>query len=266
MTSGTCQSSGGIGTCCRTVCIRRCTTSSGVRTVAKLSLCGHARAGRWLVAHFTVLEAARWSGFSAWKHGHMLVSAVLHTCREWCFKYSAFTEKLPTRAFLVPLDEDEEIEASLSQGVNVRLYVSACTLRVDFAACTIPLCNPCAVCACCAALLIHALHTSSKIATGQWDKALRWKRADCQNVCCAPPQPQVSIKFKAVSEPQPNGKVDVFFEVNGVPRVVEVAVSAKAAAASGSECCRDAPKCWICGRKQPRSFECKMGLEHDVLS
>ncbi len=49
--------------------------------------------------------------------------------------------------------------------------------------------------------------------------------------------PQVSIKFKAVSEPQPNGKVDVFFEVNGVPRVVEVAVSAKAAAASGSACC-----------------------------
>jgi pyruvate carboxylase len=54
--------------------------------------------------------------------------------------------------------------------------------------------------------------------------------------CVAQLPPQVSIKFKAVSEPQPNGKVDVFFEVNGVPRVVEVAVSAKAAAASGSAC------------------------------
>ena len=57
-------------------------------------------------------------GFT-WKHKHMLVSTALHMRREWCFKYSAFTEKLPTRAFLVPLDEDEEIEASLSQGVNV---------------------------------------------------------------------------------------------------------------------------------------------------
>lgn len=87
----------------------------------------------------------------------MLGCAVLHMRREWCFKYSAFTEKLPTRAFLVPLDEDEEIEASLSQGVNVRLSVFAHTLLVNFAACTIPLCNWCAVCACCAAaLLIHA--------------------------------------------------------------------------------------------------------------
>lgn len=46
---------------------------------------------------------------------------------------------------------------------------------------------------------------------------------------------QVSIKYKAISEPQPNGKVEVFFEVNGVPRVVEVAISAKAAAASGGD-------------------------------
>ena len=68
--------------------------------------------------------------------------------------------------------------------------------------------------------------------------------------CCAPPQPQVSIKFKAVSEPQPNGKVDVFFEVNGVPRVVEVAVSAKAAAASGSKCCQDVLQCRTSGSRQ----------------
>lgn len=40
--------------------------------------------------------------------------------RTWCLKYSSFTEKLPTRAFLVALEEDEEIEAQLSQGVNVR--------------------------------------------------------------------------------------------------------------------------------------------------
>jgi hypothetical protein len=44
--------------------------------------------------------------------------------RDWCFKYSSFTEKLPTRAFLVALEEDEEIEAQLSRGVNVRLSLS----------------------------------------------------------------------------------------------------------------------------------------------
>jgi hypothetical protein len=87
--------------------------------------------------------------------------------REWCFKYSAFTEKLPTRAFLVPLDEDEEIEASLSQGVNVCLPVFPCTLLISFAACTIHMCNHCAACACCAAAsLIHARYTSGT--SGSW--------------------------------------------------------------------------------------------------
>lgn len=56
-------------------------------------------------------------------------------CRTWCFKYSAFTEKLPTRAFLVALEEDEEIEAQLSRGVNVRRMHScpccmSCQIRV----------------------------------------------------------------------------------------------------------------------------------------
>ncbi len=35
---------------------------------------------------------------------------------------------------------------------------------------------------------------------------------------------QVAIKYKAMSEVQPNGKAEVFFEVNGVPRAVEVVV------------------------------------------
>lgn len=32
-------------------------------------------------------------------------------------KYSNLIEKLPTRAFLAPLDEDEEIEVELAKGV-----------------------------------------------------------------------------------------------------------------------------------------------------
>jgi hypothetical protein len=39
--------------------------------------------------------------------------------------------------------------------------------------------------------------------------------------CCAPPRLQVSIKFKAVSEPQPNGKVDVLHQFV-LPRCVAV--------------------------------------------
>ena len=37
-------------------------------------------------------------------------------CRNWQGKYSKFTEAIPTRAFLVPLDEDEEVEVEISKG------------------------------------------------------------------------------------------------------------------------------------------------------
>lgn len=66
-------------------------------------------------------------------------------------KYSDLIEKLPTRAFLTPLEEDEEVEFEIAKGVAA------------------------------------------------------------------------NIKYKAVGELQPNGKREVFFEANGVPRVVEVA-------------------------------------------
>ncbi|CAL5223603.1 g6142 [Coccomyxa viridis] len=68
----------------------------------------------------------------------------------WEQQYSKFTAMLPTRAFLAPMDEDEEIEVELSKGNSV------------------------------------------------------------------------IIKYKALSELQPNGKREVFFESNGVPRAVEV--------------------------------------------
>ena len=38
---------------------------------------------------------------------------------------SEFTEKLSTRAFLVPMDEDEELEVELSQGNTVTLKYKA---------------------------------------------------------------------------------------------------------------------------------------------
>ncbi|KAG2483618.1 hypothetical protein HYH03_017498 [Edaphochlamys debaryana] len=65
-------------------------------------------------------------------------------------KYSDLIEKLPTRAFLTPMEEDEEVEFEIAKGVGA------------------------------------------------------------------------NIKYKAVGELQPNGKREVFFEANGVPRVVEV--------------------------------------------
>lgn len=37
-------------------------------------------------------------------------------------KYSKFTDAIPTRAFLVPLDEDEEVEVEISKGniINIK--------------------------------------------------------------------------------------------------------------------------------------------------
>lgn len=70
--------------------------------------------------------------------------------RGFVANYSRFVERLPTRAFLAPLDVDEEIDVVLAKG-NV-----------------------------------------------------------------------VTIKYKAKGELQPNGVREVFFEANGVPRVVEV--------------------------------------------
>ena len=46
--------------------------------------------------------------------------------RAWLLKYSRYTEVLPTRAFLVPLDEDEEIEVSLGKGQSVNVKYKAC--------------------------------------------------------------------------------------------------------------------------------------------
>jgi len=37
-------------------------------------------------------------------------------CRNWQGKYSKYTEAIPTRAFLTPLDEDEEVEVEISKG------------------------------------------------------------------------------------------------------------------------------------------------------
>ena len=43
-------------------------------------------------------------------------------CREWQARYSKFTDAIPTRAFLVPLDEDEEVEVEISKGniINIK--------------------------------------------------------------------------------------------------------------------------------------------------
>jgi len=81
-------------------------------------------------------------------------------------KYSDLIEKLPTRAFLAPLEEDEEVELDLAKGVGA------------------------------------------------------------------------TIKYKAVGELQASGKREVFFEANGVPRVVEV-TDRRAEAALGRKAVRE---------------------------
>jgi pyruvate carboxylase len=50
------------------------------------------------------------------------------------------------------------------------------------------------------------------------------------------------IKFKAMGELQPNGKREVFFEANGVPRVVEV-IDRAAEKALGATGVRDKVRC-----------------------
>jgi len=84
----------------------------------------------------------------------------------FALKYSNLVERLPTRAFLAPLDEDEEIEVEIAKGVSA------------------------------------------------------------------------SIRFKAMGELQSNGKREVFFEANGVPRVVEV-VDRQAEVAVGKKAVRE---------------------------
>jgi pyruvate carboxylase len=79
-----------------------------------------------------------------------LYPKVFDEFKAWTLLNSQFTEKLPTRAFLLPMEEDDELEVELSKGNTV------------------------------------------------------------------------TLKYKAISELQPNGTREVFFETNGVPRVVEV--------------------------------------------
>lgn len=45
--------------------------------------------------------------------------------RAWEAKYSAFTAMLPTKAFLAPMDEDEEIEVELAKGNKVIIKYKA---------------------------------------------------------------------------------------------------------------------------------------------
>jgi pyruvate carboxylase len=47
------------------------------------------------------------------------------SCRAWEQKYSSFTAMLPTKAFLAPMDEDEEIEVDLAKGNTVVLKYKA---------------------------------------------------------------------------------------------------------------------------------------------
>ncbi|KAL3135464.1 hypothetical protein ABBQ38_005949 [Trebouxia sp. C0009 RCD-2024] len=45
--------------------------------------------------------------------------------KEWQVRYSKFTDAIPTRAFLVPLDEDEEVEVEISKGNIIHIKYRA---------------------------------------------------------------------------------------------------------------------------------------------
>ena len=45
--------------------------------------------------------------------------------RQWEQRYSRFTACLPTKAFLAPMDEDEEIEVELARGNTVVIKYKA---------------------------------------------------------------------------------------------------------------------------------------------
>eukprot|EP00210_Caulerpa_lentillifera_P003086 g2948.t1 len=79
-----------------------------------------------------------------------LYPKVFEDYKAWQQKYGDKIEKLPTRAFLVPLEEDEELTVTLAKGVDI------------------------------------------------------------------------AVEYKAVGELQPDGKREVFFESNGVPRVLDI--------------------------------------------
>jgi pyruvate carboxylase len=80
-----------------------------------------------------------------------LYPKVFEEYKAWEVRYSRYTSALPTRAFLAPLAEDEEVEVELSPGNTI------------------------------------------------------------------------SIRYKATSQLQADGKREVFFEANGIPRAIEVA-------------------------------------------
>ena len=80
-----------------------------------------------------------------------LYPKVFEEYKAWEVRYSRYTSALPTRAFLAPLAEDEEVEVELAPGNTI------------------------------------------------------------------------SLRYKATSQLQADGKREVFFEANGIPRAIEVA-------------------------------------------
>ena len=91
-----------------------------------------------------------------------LYPKVFEEFKEWEMRYSKYTSALPTRAFLAPLAEDEEVEVELAPGNTV------------------------------------------------------------------------SIRYKATSQLQADGKREVFFEANGIPRAVEIEDTRTGAESGGS--------------------------------
>lgn len=102
-------------------------------------------------------------------------------CRDWGFQYSHFTTLLPTRSFLAPLQEDEEIEVS-----TVLRAASQC--------------SGCASVPCC-----HGLRVAAETGNAPQSCCLSCLKGTCAVQVALGPGVVVSIKYKAVSELLPNG-------------------------------------------------------------
>lgn len=123
-------------------------------------------------------------------------------------RYSRFTAALPTRAFLAPLAEDEEVEVELAPG--------------------------------------NVVSIAFKGGRGKRDWLGLWSESRATQVSTHPARP---APHPAVSPLRADGTRDVFFEANGVPRVVDV-VDEKAAAGGAGAPARRAAR----DRADPRAL------------
>ena len=174
------------------------------------------------------------------RHGPVSVRDVLSAAlypkvfdefKAWQLRYSPFTEALPTRAFLAPLDEDEEVEVELARGNTVSIkYKARSPLQAD------------GVVDVSFFFFFFFFKTSTLRPLGVSGGR---ERAHTRRTHTPWPSPPFHFDFSLSSSlslthtlslpPQlsPIPPTQVFFETNGVPRVIEVVDARPAGTTAG---------------------------------